>query len=161
MSDISKKIFLSQMMLNASFGVTIVIVMSVFLIKFIIWFMKFLPLNTSKVFFLMMRALLVNGFETKIVSENKSSGFAGAESDDDGYETAGNETPNEFFDADESVYTDSDSDSVGYESADEETLDDFHDPHQYGLWNPVKKTLAFWPEKSLIGRLDRMPYRSP
>ena len=76
MRDICKKNFLSQMMLNASFFIAIIIVMSVFLMKFIIWFMKFLPLNTSEVFFLMMLALLVNGFETKNVSGKETDGFS-------------------------------------------------------------------------------------
>ena len=133
MRDIFNKNFPLQMMLRVSFSTAIIMDMSVFLMKLIIWFMKLLPFNTSKIFFLIMRGLLVNGFDTKNVFGNESDSFSNTKSDDDGYETAISEIANEFFDADEGVYTDSDSDSFGYESAEEETLEDFHDPHQYSL----------------------------
>ena len=75
MRDISKKIILSQMMFLANSGTAIIIVMRVFLMKFIIWIMKFLPLNTFKVFFLIMRALFVNGFEINKASEMAPMAF--------------------------------------------------------------------------------------
>ena len=65
-----------------------------------------------------------------------------------------------FYDVDQDISSDSDSDYSEYKSDEEEFLGDFHDPHQYGLWNPVKKSFAFWPENSINERYDRMPYHS-
>ena len=139
----SYKNFLPQKMRHVSFGIAIIIIMSILFMKFVTWIMEFLPLNTSKVFCLMMGALLVNGFEMKNNSENEFNSFSDSESDDNGYEAAESEILEVFFDADEGVYLDSDSGSFEYQLVEEDTLDDFQDPHQYGLWNPVKKTLAF------------------
>ena len=131
--------------------------MSISLMKFAISIINFLSLDISKILFLTMYAVHLKEPEMKNIFQNEPND---ADLDDDGYVTADEEISDVFYDAKQDIDSDSDSNISGYETAEEETLDDFQDPHQYGLWNPVTKTLAFWPENSIIGRLDRIPCRS-
>ena len=119
--------------------------------------MKTLSLDISNLLFLTMRAVHLKEPEMKNAFQNEPND---ADLRDNGHVTADEEISDIFYDVDQDIGSDSDSNNSGYETAEEEFLDDFQNPHQYGLWNPVTKTLAFWLENSIIGRLDRIPYTS-
>lgn len=116
------------MLHRESFCVSVMIVVAVCFTKLSIFIVKLLFLHIPKVFFKIVIAIIVEGFTTKNVSQNENNNTLNAGSSDS-----------------------------AYESAEEETLDDFHDSHQYVRWDLPSIAEDFYPISSLFA-LHGIPY---
>lgn len=109
-------------------GSSRVSIMAVCFTKLSIFIVKLLFLHIPKVFFKIVIAIIVEGFTSKNVSQNENNNRLNAGSSDS-----------------------------AYESAEEETLDDFHDSHQYVRWDLPSISEDFYPISSLFA-LHGIPY---
>lgn len=109
-------------------GSSRVSIMGVCFTKLSIFIVKLLFLHIPKVFFKIVIAIVVEGFITKNVSQNEKKDMLNAGSSDS-----------------------------AYESAEEETLDDFQDSHQYVRWDLPSIAEDFYPISSLFA-LHGIPY---
>lgn len=125
MCDITNCNILTQMLYYGCYCIAMIIVTAICFVKFSFWLLKLFLLHILKVLIKIVHAIAVEIFEK-------------------------NNTNNDLLD--------DDSDNTVYETAEEESLDDFYDSYQLGSWGLLPKDLGFYPMSSLID-LYEVPHK--